>query len=197
MRAPNHVIVRTTEPHRVTLDTMRATALEASRTWAIRELAARIATRAGPRDYVGQLRMIYQFIIHRWRYVMEPEEFIHGTARSMLAHVAGTKYNAPGEDPATVDLSAMPLKEHGWGDCDDVATLTASLVAAIGLRAYFRVGSGEAGAHVSVVARLPKGKGVSVDPVGHPKHPFGWVMKAPRVKYYDVQTGQLVSVPVE
>lgn len=194
MRPANHVIIRTTEPHRVALETMRATALEASRTQAIRELASRIATRAGPRDYVGQLRQIYQYIIQHWRYVMEPEEFVHGTARSMIAHVLGTKYNAPGQNPETVDLSAMPLKEFGWGDCDDVATLTASMVAAIGLKAFFRVAQGDGGAHVSVIARLPNGKGVSLDPVGHPKHPFGWVMPAPEIKHYDVEAGQMVPV---
>ena len=193
MRVANHVIIRTTEPHRVALEAMRATALEASRTWAIRELASRIATRAGPRDYVGQLRKIYQFIIQRWRYVMEPEEFVHGSAKSMLSHVLGTKYNAPGENPEHVDLSAMPLREHGWGDCDDVATLTASLVMAIGLKAFFRVAQGK-GAHVSVIARLPNGKGVSMDPVGHPKHGFGWVMPAPEVQHYDVQAGRMVPV---
>jgi hypothetical protein len=138
--------------------------------------------------------MIYQFLCHRWRYVMEPEEFVHGTARSLIAHVAGTKYNAPGEDPATVDLSAMPLREHGWGDCDDVATITAALVMAIGLPAFFRVCQGSGGAHVSVVARLPNRQGVSLDPVGYPHHPFGWAMPAPEISYYDIAAGVLVPV---
>lgn len=194
MRPPNHVIIRTNEPHKETLERMRATALEASRTWAIRELAARIATRAGPRDYVGQLRKIYQFITQRWRYVMEPEEFIHGTARSAIAHVLGTKYNAPGQNPEDVNLSAMPLREHGFGDCDDVSTIVASLVMAIGLKAFFRVAQGVGGAHVSVIARLPNGKGVSVDPVGHPDHEFGWVMSAPKVQHYSIELGQMVPV---
>lgn len=194
MRPANHVIIRTTAPHKETLDRMRATALEASRTWAIRELAARIATRAGPRDYVGQLRGIYQFIIRRWRYVMEPEEFIHGTARSALKYVLGTKYNAPGQNPEDVDLDAMPLVEYGWGDCDDVSTIASALVMAIGLKAFFRVAQGGGGAHVSVIARLPNGKGVSVDPVGHPDHDFGWVMPAPKVEHYSLELGRMVPV---
>jgi hypothetical protein len=194
MRAQHHVVIRSKNPQAVALATMRKTALEASRTWAIRELASRIATRAGPRDYVGQLRKIYEFIIARWRYVMEPEEFVHGTASSALKHVLGTKYNAPGEDPTMVDLDAMPLREHGWGDCDDVATIAASMVMAIGLKAFFRVAQASTGAHVSVVARLPTRMGVSVDPVGYPKHKFGWAMPAPKIGYYDVQTGQMVSV---
>jgi len=189
-----HTVVRTQDPHRVTLMTMRKTALEASETWSIRELAARIATRAGSRDYREQMRLIYQWIITHWKYVMEPSEFVHGNATRLLEYVAGTKYNAPGQDPLRVDLISMPVREHGWGDCDDVATLTAAMVRAIGFRVFFRVAQSKSGAHVSVLARLPDGGFVSIDPVGHPKHEFGWALAAPKLSIFDVESGQVQGV---
>ena len=95
---------KTNDPHGKALEAMRKAALEAAHTWTIREFVATIAAQAPPRDYVEQLRLIYNEIVHRWRYVMEPSEFVHGTGRSLIAHVMGTKYNAPGHpgrrDPA-------------------------------------------------------------------------------------------------
>lgn len=189
---PGHTVVRTTQPHAVALQAMARTAIAASRVWSIRELASRIATRAPARDYVRQLEAIYAWMTARWRYVMEPDEFVHGTADSMIKHVIGTKYNAPGLDPTKVDLDALPLREHGWGDCDDVSTAVAALVIAIGMKALFRIAQSNKGAHVSVVARTPRGQFISLDPVGYPEHPFGWKLPAPNVSFYNIETGQLV-----
>jgi hypothetical protein len=118
---------------------------------------------------------------------MEPDEFVHGSAASAIRHVLGTKYNAPNADPLRMDLEAMPQREKGWGDCDDVATIVAGMVLSIGLPAFFRVASSPKGAHVSVVAKLPSGESVSIDPVGHPTHKFGWAMSAPKVQLFNVE----------
>lgn len=189
MSAPVHTRIKTTSPHKVTLGVMAKTAREAARVWSIREFAAVLAQRAGPRDYVGQLRQIYDEITRRWRYVMEPDEFVHGTATSLLKYVLGMKYNAPGQDPTQVNIAAMPTTGiKGWGDCDDASELVASLAIAIGMpEVYFRIAENPGGAHVSVMVRTPKGEMVSVDPVGYPDHKFGWAMPAQRVRLYDVQ----------
>ncbi len=185
--AAAQTVIRTSDPHAVALLAMRRAALEASRSWTFRELAGRLAARAGPRDYVGQLQAIYNFVVKRWRYVMEPEEFVHGSGSSAIAHVLGTKYVAPGSDPMHVDLLNLPDGEKGWGDCDDVSTIVAGMVMAIGLQAYFRIAESPQGAHVSVVAQLPDGRRVSVDPVGHPNHKFGWSMAAQKVTLINVE----------
>lgn len=180
-------IVTTDSPHGVTLRIMAKTANDASRVWAIREFAARLAAKAEPRDYVGQLEQIYRGVLDRWRYVMEPDEFVHGTASSLIGHVLGTRYNAPGKDPTRVDIDKTSNQHKGWGDCDDIATLIASLALAIGSpRVWFRVAMSSRGAHVSTVVQTPKGKIVSVDPVGHPEHQFGWQLPAPKVRLFDV-----------
>lgn len=44
---------------------MGRTALEAANTPAVREWAATLAAKAGPRDYVGQLRELYGDIVER------------------------------------------------------------------------------------------------------------------------------------
>ncbi len=191
MSSAAQTVIRTGQPQAVALAVMRKTAIEASRVWSIREIAGRLAATAGPRDYVGQLRAIYNFVLKRWRYVMEPEEFVHGSAASLIRHVLGTKYNAPGEDPKRVDLSSMPTRQKGFGDCDDVSMVVAALVMAIGLKAYYRVAQSRQGAHVSVVARLPDGNMVSIDPVGHPTHEFGWAMPAQHVSLFDIEDGTM------
>lgn len=188
---PTHTIVHTATPGPVTLRVMGRAAREAASTWTFREWAARLATKAPPRDYVAQLRALYDGILHRWRYVQEPEEWVHGTGRSAIEHVLGTKYNTPeGTDATRVDLERVPTKHRGWGDCDDVATIAAAGVLALGMTPVFRVARGNSGAHVSVLARTPKGQWVSIDPVGHPDHPFGWKLDAP-----DVQTWGLDGQP--
>lgn len=182
---------QTPDPNGLTLRAMRKAALEAAHTWTIREFTATIATKAPPRDYLEQLRLLYDEIVTRWRYVMEPSEFVHGTAKSLLKYVLGTKYNAPHQDPTRVRVSTMPSVQKGWGDCDDVATLVAAVALSIGMpHVWFRVAKDGAAGHVSVLVKTPKGQVVSIDPVGHPDHGFGWAQPAPRIELYDVQTGK-------
>lgn len=184
MNAVVHQVLPYRGPRDV-LARMGTTAREAAETYTLREWAARLATEAAPRDYLGQLRELYRGILARWRYVREPGEWIHGSAPSLLAHVLGLKYSAPHQDPRDVDLADTPY-EKGWGDCDDVATLVAAGVLALGMHAYFRVTQSEGGAHVAVVAHTPKGERVTIDPVGHPDHGFGWQLEGGRSYLYDL-----------
>lgn len=185
MDRPQHVVVRISNAARVapfTLATMGRTAKELGSTWTFREWAARLAAKAPPRDYVAQLGHLYRGILRRWRYVAEPEEWVHGSAKSAIGHVLGAKYNRGPScpHPLRCDLESTPTSGgKGWGDCDDAATIVAGGVYALGMVPAFRVVRWPGGAHVSVVARTPRKQLVSVDPVGHPDHPFGWVMAPP------------------
>ena len=165
----------TSDPVPVAIENMGRAAREAARTFTMQEWAARLATKAPPRDYVAQLGELYKGILARWRYTMEPGERVPGTARAVLGYTLGARYNAP--DPENVDVEATPWPHKGWGDCDDVSTLTAAGVLALGMTPVFRVVRWPGGAHVSVVARTPDRRAVSIDPVGHPKHPFGWAAR--------------------
>ena len=193
MVASTHTVLRTQTPGPATLAVMGRVATAASDTWTFRKWAARLATKAPPRDYPAQLRALYAGVLERWRYVAEPEEWVHASPRSSIAHVLGVEYNTlPGTDPTRVDLERIPAAEKGWGDCDDVATVVAAGVRALGMTPFFRVSRNARSGHVSVLARTPKGELVSVDPVGHPEHGFGWAQSAPSVELWGLD-GRPVS----
>lgn len=187
--------IQTDDPLGVALRNMGRAARQAGHTFTIQEWANRLATRAGPRDYMGQLRELYKGIIERWRYVMEPGERVPGSASAVLNYTLGAKYNRGPKCPDALrcDVEGTKWKNKGWGDCDDVAALTAAGVIALGMTPMFRVVQWNNGAHVSVLARTPRGRVVSVDPVGHPTHAFGWAMDPPgsRVLTFDLDGRQL------
>lgn len=168
---------------------MARTAEEAAHTFLFREWAARLATIAGERDYIGQLREVYNELRRRWRYVMEPGEWVHGSAKSLIAVVLGTKYNGQ-EDARNMRLSDIPSTQKGWGDCDCIVTAAVAAIRALGMQPFFRVVKSDEsgrGGHVSAVARTPRGEIVSLDLVGAPEHDFGWMMPArpENITYYD------------
>lgn len=188
-----HKLIVPENPAEFTLGTMGRTSKRASMTPTLKIWASRLAAKAGPQDYVGQLRALYDGIILQWRYVRENGEVIHGTPRSLLSHVLGLDLRAPQADPENVDLDNVPISHHGWGDCDDVSTLVAAGVLALGMRPLFRVNYFEGGAHVSVMAVTPDGRQISVDPVGHPKEEFGWMFAPGTGQYYDLD-GRVVNI---
>lgn len=186
---PRIIRLHTSNPALATLRVMGKNANDAARTWTLREWTARLATKAPPRDYVGQLREVYNGIIKRWRYVQEPGEWTHGKPETLLGYTLGANYNRGKTcpDPLRCDVEATPWKEFGWGDCDDVAQLAGAAALAIGMpEVRWRVARWPTGAHVSAIVRTPTGEWVSVDPVGHPKHPFGWALdpRAGGVSYF-------------
>ncbi len=184
--APQHVVVQTDRPAPLTLATMGRVATDASDTWTFREWAARLATKAEPRDYRGQLKALYDGILRRWRYVQEPDEWVFNSPEALIRFALGVKYNDPNADPLKVDLEELPANEKGFGDCDDVSMLVAAGARALNMKPYWRVARGSDGAHVSVIVRTPTGELVSVDPVGHPKHPFGWALQTDDVRVFDL-----------
>lgn len=187
MTAAAHTKIKTSDPQRTALLVMGDSARRASNTWTLRQWAGDLAASAPPKDYVGQLRALYDGILKRWRYVQEPDEWVPGP-RGVINNVLGARRNQGPTCPSPdrCDVARTPWKLRGWGDCDDVSTLTAAGVLALGMTPYFRVATSPGGAHVSVTARTPTGALVEVDPVGHPEHPFGWAVTGPAVRVYHV-----------
>lgn len=181
----------TADPAGTALQQMAATAKAAADVWTCQEWAGRLAARAGPRDYRGQLRHLYADVLERWRYTQEHGERVPGTPRALLGHVLGASYNRGPtcESPERCDLARTKWAERGFGDCDDVSTLIAAGALALGMRPFFRVVRWPGGAHVSTLVETPDGQRINLDPVGHPDHPFGWELMP--------AGGQVQLVPVE
>lgn len=167
---------------------MGATARKAAETWTIEQWAGKLAAQAGPRDYIGQLRALYDDVNRRWRYVQESGERVPGTPRALLGHVLGAWYNQGDTcpDPEHCDVASTAWNQRGFGDCDDVSTLLAAGALSIGMRPYFRVARWPGGAHVSTYVETPKGERVNLDPVGEPEHTFGWALRSERVQFFDL-----------
>jgi len=189
--------VLTEDPVGATLRAMGRAAQQAGETWTVREWAARLATKAKPHDYVGQLRELYDDILRRWRYVREPGEWVTSTGDAVVRYTLGAKYNC--EDPLRCVVSDARAREwqRGWGDCDDVTALVSAGALALGMTPHFRAvfpAHGNGG-HVSALVTTPDGKTVSVDPVGHPKQRFGWAYAPPgaRILVTDLQGRTVAS----
>jgi hypothetical protein len=185
-----HAVARPAQPAEFTLRVMARTAHEAARTWTLRRYVGRLAARAGPHDYRGQLRAVYRDLLKRWRYVMEPDEFVPGSARALLGHVLGTRYNRGPTCPDDLDCDVLetPWTQRGWGDCDDVATLVAACALALGMRPRWRIAQLPGTLHVAVEVETPTGERVDIDPVAYPRHGvqgepagFGWGASGPDV----------------
>lgn len=160
--------------------------------------AGELAATAGPKDYAGQLRAIYNDLVRkRWRYVMEPGERVPGTPRALFRYVLGTRYNGC-DDAERCDVLARTWRHRGFGDCDDVSTLVGAAALSIGMQPVWRVTTWPGGAHVSTTVRTPDGQWVSVDPVGHPEHGFGWALDpgpGGNVQHFDLEGRPVAGVP--
>ena len=85
----------------------------------IRQYAAGIATKAPPKDYLAQLRLLYDdFTKNRWRYVRDPlfAELVHIDGKAIVNDLFG---------------AAMP-RGIGAGDCDCATAAFGAAAASIG-----------------------------------------------------------------
>ncbi|MFW5920831.1 MAG: transglutaminase-like domain-containing protein [Polyangiales bacterium] len=129
-----------------TLARMGELALEGAEDWRIRELAVRTlrAADVAPKDARGAALAVYRF------------------AEQHVLYVA---------DPLHIEWIQRPLYTlvSGAGDCDDIATLIAAMLATIGIPFRFRTigpGGADKPEHVHVEAMIaPDGQWVSLDPV--------------------------------
>jgi len=151
----------------------------------IRNHAAALASQAPPKDFLGQLRIVYNDFIHRWRYVKDP------SSKELLTNSPEAIWKLTiGGDGIGVGLG------KGAGDCDCAATALGSLLSSIGFKV--RLGTtaglgtppGRLFGHIFIQAESPQGW-VTLDPVLHPKQPFGATAKHSRIAWWDLDGNSL------
>lgn len=147
----------------------------------IRNHAAAVASTAPPKDFVGQLRAVYNDFINRWRYVKDP------ASRELLTNSPEAIWRLTmGGDGVGVGAG------KGAGDCDCAATALGAQLEAIGFKtrlgttADAKAPPGRLFGHVFIQAQVPGFGWVTVDPVLHPKRPFGAVAKHSRIAWWDL-----------
>lgn len=137
--------------------------------------AAQVATTAPRKDYLGQLKAIYDDFLNRWRYVRDPVgiETVATSGPAVWGIVGG---------------SYSPNGGKGWGDCDDATTFLGASAMAIGLPVRIVTMSPPGSLQQSHV--YPEvfitGRGwITADPVAHPL-PMGGVPPAGSRIYWDL-----------
>lgn len=158
----------------------------------IRDYAARVATTAGPKDYLGQARAIYEDFTKKWRYVHDPLgiETVVTSGPAIYALVLGRRPDAkPGQ--------------KGYGDCDDCTVALGAMYRSIGLpvRIVTMIGPkrggrrGEKGplfTHVFLQVKIKKKGWITTDPVLFPKGKFGQTAKNVRYAVWNTK-GKFLS----
>lgn len=167
LRARKVRFTKTPDQLKYTVKIMGEAARNGSHYLPIIKHAQRLASRAAPKDFLGQARQIYDDLVKRWRYVFDPTnlELVHVSGPALYGEVLGMNRRDP--------------REHGAGDCDDIAGLSLAMLSAIGLPVVIKTISPprETGAlfsHTYGKVKIPKMGWLSFDPVGHPDHGFGW-----------------------
>lgn len=133
----------------------------------IRNRAAALASKAGPKNYAGQVRNIFNDFVKRWRYVKDPvgKELVTTSPAQIFHLVMGGRSEDPG--------AGFGL---GVGDCDDATVAIGAQLASIGIP--IRIATiapegappGKLMTHVFCQADVPGMGWVTVDPVVHPSN---------------------------
>lgn len=153
----------------------------------IRNHAASLATLAGPKDYLGQVRQIYNDAIERWRYVNDPfgTELLTYGPEALARLVLGLDGRGVG-------------RGRGAGDCDCITAAIGAELMSIGRPVRIAITAPQtapAGAnftHVFIQAYVPHHGWVTVDPVLHPNKGFGDITDHSRIAYFSL-SGNLIS----
>lgn len=153
-----------------------------------RALAAKYASLAAPKDYLGQARSIYNGFIKRWRYVRDPVTREMVTASPMASFklvMAGDGIGA-----------GFGL---GAGDCDCATVALGSLLESVGLPVRIvtiakpTAPPSQLMDHVYPEVKIPKLGWIPADPVIYPKAGFGVPPPASRKVVYDLDGNVLSS----
>ena len=147
----------------------------------IRNYAASLATLARPKDYLGQVKEVYNDFLRRWRYVRDPvgKELVTRSPRAMHQLVLG--------------FNGGVGKGLGAEDCDGAAAAMGALLESIGFPVRLATTApanarGRLFSHVFVQTKIPGRPGwLTVDPVGYPNHYLGWTQPHSRIAYWDLK----------
>ena len=141
----------------------------------VRMHAAEVASsRAGWKDYRGQLEALYDDFLSRWTYVKDPvgqEALQLGRAAYWLTMGRGTPTG------------------RGYGDCDDATIAIGGMAQAIGLTPRICVMAAPGSdrpSHVYPEVHIPGQGWIPVDPVAQPRVQFGAAAPASWRKRYDL-----------
>jgi hypothetical protein len=153
----------------------------------IRNLAARLATKAGPKDYLGQLESIYNYAIDNWRYVRDPahKELVTTSPSALYRLVLAGDGKGLGSG-------------RGAGDCDDITAGMGAMLYSIGFPVQMATTAppntlaGKMFGHIFIQAKVPKIGWITVDPVVHPNATFGTTPKHSRIAFFNLD-GRLIG----
>jgi len=154
----------------------------------IRNHAAALATKAPPKDYLGQVNKIYESFVKNWRYVKDPfgQELVTTSPSALYNLVIGGGPKNPGLGYG-----------KGAGDCDDATAALGAQLRAIGFPVRIAVTSNPGSRpgpffhHVFAQASIPGVGWLTVDPVPYPVHGFGYTPAHSRIAFYDLDANLL------
>lgn len=154
----------------------------------LRMHAAKLASRAKPKDYLGQVKAIYDDFVKRWRYVQDPLE-------TELVTVSG-----PAILGLVIGLDAPP-GEHGFSDCDEATIALGALYRSIGFPVLINTiekpstPGRRAGlfSHVYPSVKVPNLGWLAADAVGYPQHKLGWFPSFQRLAAWDLDANLVVA----
>ena len=151
------------------------------------QYARRLASRAAPKDYLGQLKNVFDDVTkNRWRYVHDPlaVEMVTISGPEIYGQILGADFQPP---------------DHGYGDCDDASILLGALAEGLGLKTRVvtisppsKTGFDKLFTHVYPEVMIPKKGWVAADLVGYPQHGLGWQPPALRRAVWDTY-GNLID----
>lgn len=150
----------------------------------IRHLAGRATSTAPPKNYLAQMKAVYDAIVNDWwHYTLDPKGAEVLTIDPERIYAVTLGKGAPGR--------------RGYGDCDDIATASGALLASIGMDVQIATtvapNSPYIFDHVFIFAKPPRSqKWVCFDPVLVPKMGFGDITKFKRIALWDLN-GNLIS----
>ncbi len=153
----------------------------------IRNHAAAVATKAAPKDYLGQLNAIYEDFLKRWRYVRDPihKEMVTVSPKAIAQYMLAL-------DGVGVGLG------KGAGDCDCVTVALGAELVATGfpVRIATTAGPGHPPGnlfgHVFPQAHVPAIGWVTVDPVLHPHREVFATAPHSRIAFWNLE-GKLLG----
>ncbi len=184
------VYLKTRHPAEQTLKTIRliGKAIQEGSRYAPLILHARkLAVRAPPKDYLGQVQHIYDDFVKRWRYTYDPVglETIATSPKALFSLVIAGDGVGLGEG-------------RGGGDCDEAVAGIGALLQAVGFRARLattsppHAGPETSYTHIFPQAYVPTVGWMTVDPVLYPKNSCGTIAPHSKVGYWDLN-GRLIA----